>query len=84
MDKLDKANSNAEISNWFWVNIYFIIIPPIAKALITWIIGYGIDIKAIFTDYTLVVFAIFFNVISLIYEKYDIFNKNEKRVNSTK
>lgn len=81
MDKINREISKADISNWFLMNIYIIIIPPIAKAIITLIIGYGVDIKAIFTDYSLMVFAIIFNIVSLIYEKTRelLLDDNEKK-----
>lgn len=80
MGKIDKEISEAEISNWFLMNVYIIVIPPIAKAVVTFIIGYGIDFKAIFTDYSLMVFAIIFNVVSLIYDKTEelLLGENEK------
>lgn len=86
MDKNNKKNSNAKISDWFLMNINIIVIPPIAKTFVTLIIGYGIDFKAIFTDYSLVVFAIIFNVVSLIYEKTEelLLSENEKRNFSVK
>ena len=69
MEKNSKEISKEEISNWLLMNVYIIVIPPFAKMIVTFIIGYKVDIQAIFTDYSLVVFAIIFNLVSLIYEK---------------